>query len=78
MNDETWLNHFDASKASFKWFFIQYGFENEWNRLEELRKRNQVKRMKHIMNTVWSELPETVFNSKMNPEGWSNFIALLN
>lgn len=60
MNDSQWLIEFDASKAKFQWFFLQYGFDAEWKRLEEARSKNQVKRMKKIMEDVWYELPEEV------------------
>jgi hypothetical protein len=77
MNDSQWLIEFDASKAKFQWFFLQYGFDAEWKRLEEARSKNQVKRMLDLMNFVWFELPDDIFNIKMNPTGWSEFISLL-
>jgi transposase len=77
MDDNQWLIEFDASKAKFQWFFLQYGFEDELKRLEEARSKNQVKKMITIMNRVWFELPDGVFNIKMNPKGWDEFISLL-
>jgi hypothetical protein len=77
MNDSQWLIEFDASKAKFQWFFLQYGFDAEWKRLEEARAKNQVKKMLDLMNFVWCELPDDIFNIKMNPKGWNEFISLL-
>jgi hypothetical protein len=77
MNNEQWLIEFDLSKDKFKWFFIKYGFEIEWNKLLELRKMKQVGKMKTVMDVVWFELPDDEFNIKMNPDGWNEFLRLI-
>lgn len=77
MENKRWLQEFDATKHTFKWFFIEYGFDDEWKWLEECRAKNQVGKMKVIMNNVWFELPDDKFNVKVMPNGWENFLSLI-
>jgi len=81
MNNERWLQEFDATKHTFQWFFIRYGFEDEWKRLEKYRADNRadnrVGKMKSILNAVWFDLPDDMFNIKVNPTGWPEFLSLI-
>lgn len=77
MNENEWLDLFDINCRKFKWFFIEYGFTKEWYKLEEYKKERQVGKMLVVMNDVWFKLPDTVFNIKVNPKGWREFLTLI-
>jgi|WetSurMetagenome_2_1015567.scaffolds.fasta_scaffold421471_1 hypothetical protein len=77
MNDKEWFKLFDETASEFKWFFIAYGFEIEWESILKLRNLEQRDSIMTIMNNVWYYLPGNKFNIKENPSGWSEFLRLI-
>jgi hypothetical protein len=75
MSEEKWLEKFDETYETFKWFWIEYGFD--WNYLMILRGKKKVTSMISLMNDTWFKLPDSKFNIIENPKGWSEFLFLL-
>ena len=76
-NTVQWLQEFDKHKGDFEWFHIEYGFENEWKKLLEARRRNQIKTMKAIMKQVLWDAPEAFITPAAEPVGREAFINLI-
>ena len=77
MTNRDWLITFDQSYKNFEWFFREYKFNSEWEALLSARDKENIGKMKTLMNRVWFELPSNKFNIKTNPKGWNDFIFLL-
>ena len=77
MKDKEWFELWDKTYDTFYWFFFKYGYELEWNALLMWRKANMRSEMVAIMNKIWFELPDNIFNIMVNPRGWSEFLALI-
>jgi hypothetical protein len=77
MNKKQWLTQFDITYTKFMWFFIDYGFGQDWLNLIKLRKMGEWRSMLVIMNNVWFRLPDNKFNIIENPPGWSEFLILI-
>ena len=77
MNEQEWLEAFDAYKDNFKWFFKDYFNEEVWTQLILLRENEDVVRMIALMNQVWFALPDGRFNIMEMPKGWSDFLFLI-
>lgn len=76
-NDKEWLELFDKTNTTFKWFFDTY-FESEvWEQLILYRNQENIQLMMGIMNNVWYMLPDHKFNIIENPKGWSEFLTLI-
>ena len=52
MKNEDWLQEFERNKDSLRYIFIKDGLEEEWHRLLELKKINQIKKMRVLFNKV--------------------------
>ena len=73
---ETWLKIFDNTYSNFEWFIEKH--EPIFNQaLKEARKENNCIKMMSIMNEVWFLLPDDEFNIIVNPDGWKNFLYLI-
>lgn len=77
MKDKAWFELWDKTHSSFYWFFIKYGYELEWNVIIMWREVYNRSEMITLMNKVWFELPDHIFNIRVNPKGWSEFLALI-
>jgi len=77
MNDKDWFKLFDETKETFKWFFLQYGYETVWEWIMNARSEQNKKMMLRYMNRVWVELPDNRFNIMENPKGWNEFLKLI-
>jgi hypothetical protein len=74
MEKEEWLRLFDDTKTEFRWFLEDYGY---WKMIEVARLEDDHVAMMEIMGQAWFMLPDSKFNIKENPRGWSEFINLL-
>lgn len=85
MTANIWLTEWDTTHLKFRWAFLEYGFTKEWYKLLTTRKNEtstfsetqQAYIMKAILNDVWFKLPSNVFNIKVNPKGWNEFLFLV-
>jgi hypothetical protein len=74
---QEWLQLFDKTCNTFKWFWTKYGYSDLWILLIMEREYENIDAMKRIMNDVWFELPDGRFNIMVNPKGWSEFLNLI-
>jgi len=77
MNDKDWFELFDNTKHKFTWFFMKYGYKSVWDDLHILRGQENREKMVSILNLVWFQLPDSIFNIIENPAGWNEFLALI-
>ena len=75
-----WLQQFDHHRSDLGTLFLTFGFENEFKRLLELRKRNQVKRMLILLKQIYRDMPTafTELTEDHNPIGLQAFLELIN
>jgi len=85
MNAKEWIEEFERTSDKFHWFFLRYDFETHWSLLMEIKNRScecksdedRMYKMLTIMNEVWFRLPDHTFNIIEMPEGWREFLNLL-
>jgi len=74
---EQWLKQFDETKDTFKWVFIEYGFQPMWEKILIARQEQRMDRMLDAMSHVWFALPDSEFNILVSPPGWKEFLQLI-
>lgn len=74
---DEWLAEFDKALPKFKWFIHRYTNDEYIDKLVKLRTENDTRRMVDIMNNIWFILPDHIFNIIENPDGWSDFLHLI-
>ena len=77
MTDSEWFKLFDETKDKFQWFFKEYGFMKHWAKIIVARELGSRVNMMTQMNTVWYHLPDHIFNIRVNPKGWKEFLYLI-
>ena len=77
MTIDKWLRLFDENHSKFKWFFDEYFLPHVWEDLMKAREEDNWVNMMSIMNNVWFYLPDNRFNIMVNPDGWNDFLVLL-
>lgn len=77
MSELEWFELFDKTKDTFQWFFKEYGFMKQWAKIIVSRELGNRYHMMNIMNEVWYKLPDNVFNIRVNPKGWREFLNLI-
>ena len=76
MTQSEWLSLYDATKEKFMWFINRY-FPKMQNMLEDLRVKEDTTKMVSMLNDAWFELPDSRFNIIENPDGWREFMTLV-
>ena len=76
MTSNEWLSQYDATKDKFMWFIRKY-FPKMEQLLDEARTAGNHVKMLDLLNAAWFELPDWRFNIIENPEGWNEFLFLL-
>lgn len=74
---EQWYKDYDEGKEKFKWFIEKYFGIALWNKLEQARAEKNEPIMREIINTVWFYLPNNKFDIIENPEGWTEFLRVI-
>ena len=64
-------------KESFKWFIEKYYGIEKYLELWELAENDQEEHLQHELNTIWFELPDSIFNIRCAPPGWEAFVTLV-
>ena len=70
------LEEYDRLYPNFKWFIEDY-FPIAVEKLELCRNNANVSGILSILNMVWFQLPDDQFNIIENPDGWNDFMYLL-
>lgn len=76
-SSERILKDFDEGYPKFKWFIEKYFRPSVITSLELARKDKDTSRMLIILNRIWYALPDDEFNIKENPEGWTEFLKVI-
>lgn len=64
-------------KELFKWFIEKYYGLGKYLELQDIAENDQEARLRDELNTIWFELPDSIFNIRCAPPGWESFIALI-
>lgn len=76
MTNQEWLALYDKTSPMFKWFIEKY-FKGYAEKLAQYRIHRKWSDMLNLMNDMWFRLPDNRFNIIENPEGWGEFVTLL-
>jgi len=75
--DEQILTIYDENYPKFEWFILFYFGARAVNKLAKAREMQNVPLLMSILNTIWYELPDSQFNIKENPAGWTEFLEVI-
>ena len=68
---------FLEKKESFRWIIERYYGLKKYMELWNLAENNEDEKLQTELNTIWYELPDSIFNIQNNPKGWENFLSLV-
>lgn len=74
---DIYLRRFEEDKQFFKWFIIEYFGESTFFQLEEFAKKKELGEFENLLSIIWSGLPDNEFNIMKMPEGWGEFLWLM-
>ena len=61
----------------FRWFIVRYFGEEYYNECVQLANDGKNGELYNRLNDVWFRLPDHIFNIRENPEGWYEFLSIL-
>ncbi len=61
----------------FQWFITKYFGQEEIDKCKTYAERGEELCLLNELNSIWYYLPDNIFNIKENPEGWNEFLSLL-
>lgn len=64
-------------KELFKWFIEKYYGLKKYLELWELAESDQEAHLRSELNSIWFELPDSIFNIQYAPPGWEAFVSLI-
>ena len=64
-------------REKIKWFIIQYFGEDRLHFLDKHAEKNNNHILYNELNHIWFALPDNKFNIKENPDGWNEFLNIL-
>lgn len=71
------LKDFDEGYPKFKWFIEKYFQPDVVRWLEIYRKEKDTVSILKILNRIWYALPDDEFNIMKNPNGWAEFLKVI-
>lgn len=79
MTKREWFIKFDIwfnlIKTSNIW--KRHLWEGTFYELKALRNAEDQQKLMGLLNTIWFELPDHIFNIRENPEHWDKFLQLI-
>jgi hypothetical protein len=75
MTKEEWFQFVDANYPKFVWFIEKYTPKAK-EKLDKLIAERSLS-VFTMLNSIWFELPDNQFNIIENPDGWTEFLFLL-
>lgn len=66
-----------AKKDLFRWFIEKYYGPGKYLELWELAENDQESYLRNELNSIWHELPDSIFNIQSAPAGWESFVSLI-
>lgn len=64
-------------KELFRWFIEKYYGLKKYLELWELAENDQEAHLRSELNSIWFELPDSIFNIQYAPPGWESFVSLI-
>ena len=61
----------------FEWFIKRWFGQETVDYLVSLANENKEEELSGKLNDIWFELPDDIFNIRENPEGWNEFLSLI-
>lgn len=61
----------------FQWFIERWFGQKTVDYLKQLANENKEAELSNKLEGIWFELPDDVFNIKENPDGWNEFLSLI-
>jgi len=77
MTNEQWIDQFNRTKESFRWFIEEYFSPKMMIVIEMAITDNNIDMAKSMLCEIWFELPDSKFNIIENPKGWREFLNLI-
>jgi hypothetical protein len=77
VSTKQWFQLFDDSKGKLKVIFDRYELHDVWQDLMQRRAEKNQKEMLSILNRLWFELPDHIYNIIENPEGFQELLNLV-
>lgn len=75
-NVEDMCNDFLNLKDNFKWFMVDYFGEEVFSNMIKLAEEKSPSIIP-MLNDIWYLLPDSKFNIRENPKGWSEFLQVI-
>jgi hypothetical protein len=75
MNKQKLVHMIQRTYPAWSWIVMRY-----YPQYDEYMRAVEIDTLQHIidlMNQMWFELPDHIFNISENPPGWQEFIAIL-
>lgn len=64
-------------KELFRWFIEKYFGPQKYLELWELAEQDKEGDLRTELESIWFDLPDSIFNIQVCPSGWNSFIALI-
>lgn len=61
----------------FQWFIERWFGQKTVDYLKQLANDGKEEELSNKLNGIWFELPDDIFNIRENPEGWNEFLSLI-
>lgn len=71
------LSAFDAGYPKFRWFIVKHFNLRMLTDIEKAREDEDTATLLSRLNTVWFYLPDNQFNVVCMPEGWVEFLNVI-
>jgi len=68
---------YDQGYPRFEWFISFYFGKSTIDILKAARFDKDIELLLSTLNKVWFELPDSQFNIKENPAGWTEFLNVI-
>lgn len=65
------------SEDKFQWFIERYFGPNTILGLRETALANKSEQLYCILDNIWFDLPDHIFNIMNNPDGWNEFLSIV-
>lgn len=71
------LRAFDAGYPKFRWFIVKHFKLEMLTAIEKARETENTTDLLNLLNNVWFYLPDNQFNIKCMPDGWKEFLNVI-
>lgn len=68
---------YDQNVSAFAWFVVDYFGQDTLALLNHLREEGTEDRLYEELRHIYVNLPDSEFNIMKNPEGWAEFIEVM-